>query len=279
MTTTTQVLTTKQQALAQALYEAYLRNFYGQSNEPLSMQEWKGVVSDDDTGYAVQDAVMALKGSPVAGYKVSLTSEETQKMFDSDCPLYGAQVAERFVPTPCTLDLRHLNEPLVEVEFCFTATCDLTSSMSHEELLHNCTVAADMEVPDSRFSTWFPSLSKYLVLSDCAVGGYVLYGQPVDGTTLSVDDMAHVHAKAYHDGKFVKEGDSTEVLGNPVNSLAWLVKKLESQGKHFTKGMHVSVGTVFVPVPFTAGEWHVEFSGPFGTLEVSAKGAQAMRSE
>lgn len=40
MTTTTQVLTTKQQALAQALYEAYLRNFYGQSNEPLSMQEW-----------------------------------------------------------------------------------------------------------------------------------------------------------------------------------------------------------------------------------------------
>lgn len=37
------------------------------------------------------------------------------------------------------------------------------------------------------------------------------------------------------------------------------------------RGMHVSVGTVFVPPAFEAGEWRVEFSGPFGTLEVTAK--------
>lgn len=264
-------LNERQEELAEALYQAYRRNFYGQPNEPLTMADWEGVVTDDDTAYAVQDAVMAKKCGPVAGYKVSLTSEETQKMFDSDSPLYGAQVAERFVPTPCTLDLRHLNEPLVEVEFCFTAKCDLSADMSLEELLHNCTVAGDMEVPDARFKAWFPTLSKYLVMSDCAVGGYVLYGTPVDGATLTVDGMAKVHAKAYHDGEFVKEGDSSEVLGNPVNSLKWLVGKLESQGKKFTKGMHVSVGTVFVPPAFTAGEWRVEFSEPFGTLEVTAK--------
>lgn len=255
----------------EALYQAYRHNFYGQPNEPLAMSDWEGVVTDDDTAYAVQDAVMAKKMGPAAGYKVSLTSEETQKMFDSDSPLYGAQVAERFVPTPCTLDLRHLNEPLVEVEFCFTAKKDLSADMSLDELLHNCTVAGDMEVPDARFKAWFPTLSKYLVMSDCAVGGYVLYGTPVDGAELTVDGMAKVHAKAYHDGEFVKEGDSSEVLGNPVNSLKWLVGKLESQGKRFKKGMHASVGTVFVPPAFTAGEWRVEFSGPFGTLEVTAK--------
>lgn len=264
-------LNERQEALAEALYQAYRHNFYGQPNEPLAMSDWEGVVTDDDTAYAVQDAVMAKKMGPAAGYKVSLTSEETQKMFDSDSPLYGAQVAERFVPTPCTLDLRHLNEPLVEVEFCFTAKKDLSADMSLDELLHNCTVAGDMEVPDARFKAWFPTLSKYLVMSDCAVGGYVLYGTPVDGAELTVDGMAKVHAKAYHDGEFVKEGDSSEVLGNPVNSLKWLVGKLESQGKRFKKGMHASVGTVFVPPAFTAGEWRVEFSGPFGTLEVMAK--------
>lgn len=264
-------LNERQEELVEALYQAYRRNFYGQPNESLTMSDWEGVVTDDDTAYAVQDAVMAKKMGPVAGYKVSLTSEETQKMFDSDSPLYGAQVAERFVPTPCTLDLRHLNEPLVEVEFCFTAKKDLSADMSLDELLHNCTVAGDMEVPDARFKAWFPTLSKYLVMSDCAVGGYVLYGTPVDGAELTVDGMAKVHAKAYHDGEFVKEGDSSEVLGNPVNSLKWLVGKLESQGKRFKKGMHASVGTVFVPPAFTAGEWRVEFSGPFGTLEVTAK--------
>ena len=264
-------LNERQEELAEALYQAYRKNFYGQPNEPLTMADWEGVVTDDDTAYAVQDAVMAKKCGPVAGYKVSLTSEETQKMFDSDSPLYGAQVAERFVPTPCTLDLRHLNEPLVEVEFCFTAKCDLSADMSLDELLHNCTVAGDMEVPDARFKAWFPTLSKYLVMSDCAVGGYVLYGTPVDGAELTVEGMGQVHAKAFHDGEFVKEGDSSEILGNPVNSLKWLVGKLESQGKKFTKGMHVSVGTVFVPPAFTAGEWRVEFSEPFGTLEVTAK--------
>lgn len=264
-------LNERQEALAEALYQAYRHNFYGQPNEPLAMSDWEGVVTDDDTAYAVQDAVMAKKMGSAAGYKVSLTSGETQKMFDSDSPLYGAQVAERFVPTPCTLDLRHLNEPLVEVEFCFMAKKDLSADMSLDELLHNCTVAGDMEVPDARFKAWFPTLSKYLVMSDCAVGGYVLYGTPVDGAELTVDGMAKVHAKAYHDGEFVKEGDSSEVLGNPVNSLKWLVGKLESQGKRFKKGMHASVGTVFVPPAFTAGEWRVEFSGPFGTLEVTAK--------
>lgn len=162
-------LNERQEELVEALYQAYRRNFYGQPNESLTMSDWEGVVTDDDTAYAVQDAVMAKKMGPVAGYKVSLTSEETQKMFDSDSPLYGAQVAERFVPTPCTLDLRHLNEPLVEVEFCFTAKKDLSADMSLDELLHNCTVAGDMEVPDARFKAWFPTLSKYLVMSDCAV--------------------------------------------------------------------------------------------------------------
>ena len=264
-------LTARQEELAEALYQAYRRNFFGLENAPLTMADWEGVVTDDATAYAVQDAVMAKKMGPVAGYKVSLTSGETQRMFDSDCPLYGANVAERFVPAPCTLDLAHLNEPLVEVEFCFTAKCDLTPEMSEEELLASCLVSGDMEVPDARFADWFPALSKYLVMSDCAVGGYVVYGTPVDGAELTVEQMGKVHAKCFHDGEFVKEGDSSEILGNPVHSMKWLVEKLASQGKTFRRGVHASVGTVFVPPAFTAGEWRVEFDGPFGTLEVTAK--------
>ena len=264
-------LTPKQEELAEALYRAYRRNFFGLPNEPLKMSDWDGVGTDDETAYAVQDAVMAKKMGPGAGYKVSLTSEETQKMFDSDCPLYGANVAERFVPAPCTLELAHLNEPLCEVEFCFTAKTDLTADMSEGELLENCLVSGDMEVPDARFAAWFPTLSKYLVMSDCAVGGYVVYGTPVDGAGLTVEQMGRVHAECFHNGEFVKGGDSSEILGNPVNSMKWLVGKLAAQGKAFTKGMHASVGTVFVPPAFTAGAWRVEFDGPFGTLKVTAK--------
>lgn len=263
--------TEKQEELVEALYAAYAKNDAGEANEPLTMADWEGVVTDDEIAYAMQDAVMAKKGKPTAGYKVSLTSKETQDMFDSDCPLYGQQVAERFYQAPVTLQLSHFNEPLVEVEFCFCAKEDLSASDSLEELLAKCTVAADMEVPDARFAEWFPALNKYLVMSDCAVGGCVVYGKEVDGSELTVEGMAGYHAKCFHDGEFVKEGDTSEILGNPVKSLAWLVAKLESQGKSFTAGTRVSVGTVFVPVSFTAGTWTVEFDGPFGSLEVVAE--------
>ncbi len=263
-------LNAQQLQLVDALYEAYAKNDAMDGNAPLDMATWDGVVADDETAYAVQDAVMAKKGAPTAGYKVSLTSKETQDMFDSDCPLYGAQVAERFFAAPVTLPLARFNEPLVEVELCFRAKQDLSSDMTHEELLAACTVAPDMEVPDARFATWFPALSKYLVMSDCAVGGCVVYGTEVDGSELTVEGLAGYHARCYHDGELVKEGDTSEILGNPVNSLAWLVQKLESQGKKLAEGMRVSVGTVFVPVPFTAGTWTVEFDGPFGSLEVTA---------
>lgn len=264
-------LNDRQLQLVDALYGAYFKNDAGEKSEPLTMSDWDGVITDDDTAYAVQDAVMAKKGSPVAGYKVSLTSKETQDMFDSDCPLYGAQVAERFFASPVTLPLSRFNEPLVEVEFCFHAKEDLSADDSLDGLLRKCTVAADMEVPDARFANWFPTLSKYLVMSDCAVGGCVVYGREVDGSELTVEGMAGYHAKCYHDGEFVKEGDTSEILGNPVKSLAWLVGKLESQGKQFCRGMRVSVGTVFVPVSFTKGLWKVEFDGPFGSLEVTAE--------
>lgn len=100
----TVTLDERQRQLVHALYEAYRRDLHGLKNEPLDESDWEGVVCDDATVYVVQDAVMARKCEALGGYKVSLTSPETQRMLDSDCPLYGAQVTPRFVPTPCTLD-------------------------------------------------------------------------------------------------------------------------------------------------------------------------------
>lgn len=124
---------------------------------------------------------MALKNESLGGYKVSLTSQETQKMFDSDEPLYGAQVASHFVKSGKRLRMKQdLMAPLAEVELVFRVKSDLSSSDSLAELAAKTTVAPGVEVPDSRFAGWFPSLSKYLVMSDSAIGGYVVYGKELE---------------------------------------------------------------------------------------------------
>ena len=74
MTTTT---TETETQVAQQLFTAY------QTQHALTMADFTSSVVDEDAAYRVQAALTALKQQPVGGYKVSLTSAETQKMFDA----------------------------------------------------------------------------------------------------------------------------------------------------------------------------------------------------
>lgn len=241
--------------LARALFESW------KNNKPLEMSDCSGVLKDFETAYAVQEAVCALKAQGCGGFKISLTSEQTQKLFDTNEPLYGENIPSHIIASPVDLTLASMNEPLIEVELAMTAKEDLTTGLSDEELLSRVTVSGDIEVPDARFRAWFPTLNKYLVVADCAVGGYIVHGEPVDGATLSVKDLENIHVDLTLNGTVVRSGDSTEVLGNPINALQWLLKALARRGRTLKRGMTVSTGTFFVPPKLEPGLYEAVFSG------------------
>lgn len=257
-----QTLSQKESDLAEALFNAYT------THKPLTESDFSGYADSEDAAYRVQRQLTEDKKEAVGGYKVSLTSKQTQDMFDSDSPLYGAQLKSHFVKSPHTVEANEVMEPLAEVEMMFTAKTDLSSSDSLEDLFHKTQVAPAVEVPDSRFSDWFPSLSKYMVMSDAAVGGYVVYGEEMDTDKLfeSPDDLANVKCELFHDGKKLKDGASSEVLGNPLNSLQWLVKKLEDQGMPLKAGQRVSSGTFLLPESLTKGDWKATFDKGMGSV-------------
>ncbi|MGV3061601.1 2-keto-4-pentenoate hydratase, partial [Streptococcus hyovaginalis] len=139
-----------------------------------------------------------------------------------------------------------------------------------EDLLEKLTIAPGIEVPDSRFKEWFPTLNKYLVVSDCAVGGRVVFGQEQDVKgNFTVDDLANISGVLSKDGEVLKEGVSSEVLGNPLNSVAWLVKKLASHGKTLKKGQQVSSGTFILPPALEKGVYRVDYGSGVGSLELT----------
>ena len=45
-------------------------------------------------------------------------------------------------------------------------------------------------------------------------------------------------------GEVVGEGDGRDVLGHPLDALAWLASTLAAQGKSLTQGMVVMTGSV-----------------------------------
>lgn len=91
--------------LAKTLYKAYAKQ------KPLDMHEFPEF--DDDSAYAIQRELTDLKAKKLGGYKISLTSEETQKMFAATEPLYGAQLDERFFKSGVKLKQSMFMEPLV----------------------------------------------------------------------------------------------------------------------------------------------------------------------
>lgn len=260
MTTTT----TTETAFAQQLFNA------AQTQHALTMADFTDAVADEAAAYRVQEQLTALKQQPVGGYKVSLTSAETQKMFAAHSPLYGAQVTTHFLAAPATVRLGQLMAPLVEVELVFKAKEDLAATDTLTDLWHKTTVAPGLELPDSRFADWFPSLPKNLVVADAAVGGLVVYGEELDTDQRfdSADAVATVNCRLTHDGEELKTGTASEVLGNPLKSLHWLVGKLAEQGKTLTAGQRVSSGTFVLPPHLTAGHWEASFDQQLGQVKL-----------
>lgn len=265
MTNTLGNLTEKENRFAQTLFDAL------QSQHKLTESNYANNVTDDDSAYRVQYKLTQLKNENVGGYKVSLTSKQTQDMFDADSPLYGAEVDHQWLKSPAQFHLSDLMEPLVEVELVFTATVDLSPNDSTNDLLRKTTVAPALEVPDARFLNWFPSLSKHMVMADNAVAGRVVYGEQKDTSNMSVDSLSNVQAELKLDGTSLAKGDSSEVLGNPLKSLQWLVKKLDSQRLKLKAGQHVSSGTFILPPHLEKGHYTCDFSNGFGSVDLTVE--------
>ncbi|RYL93244.1 2-keto-4-pentenoate hydratase [Sporolactobacillus sp. THM19-2] len=253
----------KTEELAQDLYEAY------QTGRALRWEDYRQSGLDPESAYDVQHAFNSQKGEAVKGYKISLTSKQTQDMFHSDSPLYGQIVASAVLKDGAELSLSELNEPLLELELEFTAEEDLSVDDDEETLLKKTSIAPGIEVPDSRFGDWFPKLPLELVISDSAVCGRVVVGPKAP--ELTVDQLSDIHTSATFNGQAFMTGVSSEVLGNPVKALKWLVTRLAREGKKVTKGTTVSTGTFCLPEKLKKGDYVATFDHGVGTVTLHVR--------
>lgn len=233
---------------AEQLFKAY------KENTPLPLGAVD--IQTEKAAYSIQDEVIQLKeneGDELKGYKISLTSEETQKMFKSDEPLYGGMPESSIVES---LSLTQFNSPLAEMELVFLVEETLLPSDSNEEILNKCKVAPGIEVPDGRYKDWFPNMSKLEVIADSAVSGAVIYGT---GRSVTFDEIDGINGVLKHDGEVIKKGDAREVMGHPVHAVKWLVDALHNEGKMLTPGMFISSGTFILPVKLVTGTYTAEY--------------------
>lgn len=223
---------------------------------------YAGRIGTFDEAYAVQAAFASMKGEKTGGWKISLTSAASQKLFGISEPLFGEEAVSQILASPATVALSRMNEPKLEAEIVFRAKEALEPELSDEALLARTLVSGGIEIPDSRFLHWFPSIEKHLFVADGAIGGAIVVGSDaVDGASLAPADLARVHVDVRRGGELAAAGDSTEVLGNPIAALRWLVDSLAKRGRRVEAGEVVSSGTFVNPMPLAPGRWEAVFTG------------------
>lgn len=242
---------------AEKLYEARLK---GKSLKP-----GKDIKTDTvEAAYNIQTEILSMQNASAKGYKISMTSEETQALFDSSEPVYGPFTASQVITE---MSLADYNIPLAELELVFYVNEKLSVTDDEESILSKCAVAPALELPDGRYNNWFPNISKYEVVADCAVAGAVVIGEL---KSVDYEDLDNITGRLLFNGEEIKRGQSSEVMGHPVKAVKWLIKKLSSQGKGLEAGQFVSSGTFILPVKLEAGKYEGVFEG-FGKVEIEVK--------
>jgi len=241
--------------LAAKLLKAY------QDKQPIEFIRHKYSI-DEKTAYAVQDELIRRKqeaeGTEMAGYKISMTSKETQVIANTDEPAYGTLLSDNIVKSGETIDMSSLFSPLIEPELLFFVEEDISPGASEEEILSKTKLAAGIEIPDARYKNWFPNFSLADLLSDNTATGLVAVGEPV--VVPSFETLADIGLELFHEDEKISEGSSSAVLGNPVTALVWLSEKLASHGKELKKGMVISSGTFISPLPAKKGTYRAAYT-------------------
>lgn len=209
-------------------------------------------------GYLVQNALhgclMADYGVRV-GYKIGCTSPVMQQYLAIPHPCYGGVFARGVHDTGVSLASGDFIRVGVECEIAVRLGRDLSPSQAPftADTVGYAVEAylPAIEIVDDRYQEWQSLGLPTLVADDFFAAGCVL-GKPVART--AAPDLLSVVGRAIISGVEAGRGTGADVLGHPLNALAWLADRLAASGKHLGAGEIVLTGSLVKTVWLKPGD-------------------------
>ncbi|MFT5446526.1 MAG: 2-keto-4-pentenoate hydratase [Gammaproteobacteria bacterium] len=203
-----------------------------------------------EEAYAVQaafHAVNAQRHGEIVGYKVALTTKVMQQMVGYEEPIPGAIFASTVHTSPSTTacaDYTHLG---IECEIAVRLARDLPAA-SEPYTRAVVTDAIDdvmaaFELVDDR-NVHYPDFASNILsfIGDNAWNAGVVLGQTV--TNWRDLDLAAVRGVMQINDEDVAEGVGADVMGHPLDALAWLANQQVGRGRPLRAGMLVMTGSI-----------------------------------
>jgi len=217
-----------------------------------------------EDAYRIQDIMMSLQSSPVAGWKVGASAAAAQEKMGLGEPFSGPLLAKAITSAPAQLDAKAFCHRAVESEFAFRCASTFAprpDGYTRQEIIEGFdAVVPAIELIAPCFS---PALAQPFLprIADLGLTGGLVTGEPFENWR-DLDLTGH-RVRLEVDGDTVAEGTGALVLGDPVVALLWAVNHATGRGYTVEPGMLVSTGTMTGLVELGLGQ---KARADFGTL-------------
>ena len=218
----------------------------------------------------MQEALERLDGRALAGWKIGGTSERIQKALGLDRPFPGRIFAPTLHKSPARVARHEFIALALEPEFAFRLGRDLpprAASYTRDEV--TAAVASlhpACELVDTRLPEGFKAPAPCLVADNGCHAALIEGAAVADWYNL---DLARQKVTFTLNGKQVAEGTGADVLGHPLEALAWLANDLSRRGTGLKAGQIVTTGTCCGFHPLAAGDEAVADYGALGRVRVT----------
>ena len=197
-----------------------------------------------EQGYAIQRALektLVERGDRVVGWKAGFTNAALQETYGVSEPVLGFLLASGVFGSGDAVPVARFVSLGLEVEMAFVMKADLAGPgvTAASALLAVEGAVPSFELIDFRMSGK-PRGTDFVadgVLANAIVLGGPL--TPVSGLDLSLEGVVYEE-----NGQRVATATAAEVMGNPLNSLAWLANALGKLGGRLRAGDVVLTGSI-----------------------------------
>ena len=160
-------------------------------------------------------------------------------------PFSGRMMSHSTYPENIALSASNFVRRVVELEFVFVMESDAPEAASPytadtmKDLIGS--FIPGIEIVDHRY-TDFTQVGGNALIADNAIHGASILGKP-DSILWKEQDLSQHPVTLFVNDRVTAQGNGANVLGNPLNVMAWLANHLINRGKSLKSGDIVTTGT------------------------------------